>query len=47
MAKELDTIPYEILTSLSDRVDRVYTYNNEIILKYNPRYNGLMEDLCV
>lgn len=47
MAKELDTIPYEVLTSLSDRIDRIYTYNNEIVLRYNPRYNGIMEELCV
>lgn len=46
MAKELDTIPYEILTSLSDRLERVYVYDNEVILRYNPRYSGLMEDLC-
>ncbi|MCF0110642.1 MAG: alanine racemase, partial [Erysipelotrichaceae bacterium] len=38
VAKELDTIPYEILCTLSDRIVRTYTYNNEYISEELFRY---------
>ena len=31
IANELQTIPYEIITTLSDRIPRIYHYKNEII----------------
>ena len=31
IANELETIPYEIITTLSDRIPRIYHYKNEII----------------
>ena len=37
MAEELDTIPYEILCLISDRVTRVYKRNGEIIDESNGR----------
>lgn len=40
MAKELDTIPYEILTLLSDRLTRVYTQGKTVIKTITPRFKG-------
>lgn len=37
MAKELDTIPYEITCLLTDRVPRVYLENGEVVAIDNPR----------
>ena len=37
MAKELDTIPYEITCLLTDRVPRVYLENGKVIAIDNPR----------
>lgn len=37
MAKELDTIPYEIMCLLTDRVPRVYLENGEVVAIDNPR----------
>ncbi len=37
MAKHLDTIPYEILTQLSDRIPKVYFEKGKIITTINPR----------
>jgi len=37
MAKHLETIPYEILTQLSDRIPKVYTEKGKIVTTINPR----------
>jgi len=37
MAKHLDTIPYEILTQLSDRIPKVYYDHGMIVTTINPR----------
>lgn len=37
MAKHLDTIPYEILTQLSDRIPKVYFENGVVVTTINPR----------
>lgn len=37
MAKHLDTIPYEILTQLSDRIPKVYFEHGKIVTTINPR----------
>ncbi len=37
MAKHLDTIPYEILTQLSDRIPKVYFEEGQIVTTINPR----------
>lgn len=37
-AKELDTISYELLTGLSDRLKRIYIENGEIINSIDPRF---------
>lgn len=42
MAKELDTIPYEILTGMSERLARVYRQNNEILAIENHRLDSLL-----
>ena len=40
MAKDLDTIVYEILTNLSDRLTRVYVNDkHEVVGIYTPRFN--------
>lgn len=39
IAKKLDTIPYEILTNLSDRITRRYFRNNKLIKESNLRYH--------
>ncbi len=39
VAKENDTIPYEIITSLSDRLTRVYFENGAYLTNFNPRLN--------
>ncbi len=39
MAKHLDTIPYEILTSLSPRITRRYWQNNDLIKSINERFD--------
>ncbi len=41
VAKELDTIPYEILTLLSDRLTRIYFSNKKVVYKTTPRLNSL------
>ena len=41
MASELDTIPYEILVALTDRITRVYTENSQIVLTDNQRFPKL------
>ncbi|MDD6466930.1 MAG: alanine racemase [Erysipelotrichaceae bacterium] len=38
IAKDLDTIPYEILTCLSDRIPRIYTYQHKTIGYSSPRF---------
>ena len=38
MAKDLDTIPYEILTMLSDRLERRYIKDGKVIMTYDPRF---------
>lgn len=38
MAKELETIPYEILTGLSDRLERRYFEDNRCYLSDEPRF---------
>ncbi len=38
MAKELNTIPYEILTGLSDRLERRYYKDGKLYLTYDPRF---------
>lgn len=37
MANRLDTIPYEVLTQLSDRIPKVYIENNRVVGSINPR----------
>ena len=37
-AKELDTITYELLTGITDRVSRVYVEDGKIIEKIDPRF---------
>ena len=37
-AKELDTISYELLTGLSDRLKRIYIENGEIVNSIDPRF---------
>lgn len=37
MAKHLETIPYEILTQLSDRIPKVYFEKGKIVTTINPR----------
>lgn len=37
MAKHLETIPYEILTQLSDRIPKVYKEKGKIVTTINPR----------
>lgn len=44
MAKELDTIPYEILTLLSDRLTRVYVQGGAIIKTVTPRFKGASDE---
>lgn len=41
MASELETIPYEILVALTDRITRVYSKNKQIILSENQRFPKL------
>ena len=41
VAKELDTIPYEVMTLLSDRLAKVYKEHGENILVTNPRLDRL------
>ncbi len=38
MAKELDTVIYEIITTISDRVTRVYTHKGKVINSRLPRF---------
>lgn len=38
VAEELDTIPYEVMTLLSDRLTRVYYKNGEVYKIVNPRF---------
>lgn len=37
-ARELDTISYELLTGLSDRLKRIYIENNEVVNSIDPRF---------
>ena len=37
MSKHLETIPYEILTQLSDRIPKVYYERGSIVTTINPR----------
>ena len=37
VASDLETIPYEILTNLSERLTRVYIENGEILTEINAR----------
>ncbi len=39
IAKKLDTIPYEILTNLSDRITRRYYSNGKLVKESNLRYH--------
>ncbi|MCI6272563.1 MAG: alanine racemase [Erysipelotrichaceae bacterium] len=39
IANDLDTIPYEIITILSDRLTRVYFKDNRYLTNFNPRLN--------
>ena len=41
VADQLDTIPYEVMTLLSDRLAKVYKENKEIIMVTNPRLERL------
>jgi len=34
IAEEIDTIPYEIFTLISDRVERRYMFNGELVHNY-------------
>lgn len=38
MAKDLNTIPYEVLTNLSDRLERRYKKEDQVYLIYDPRF---------
>ena len=37
MAKDLDTIPYEIISLISERVTRIYTRGGKTIDEFNGR----------
>lgn len=39
MANDLDTISYEIITNISDRVTRVYIQHGKVIKEFNPRFH--------
>lgn len=41
VADELDTISYEVVSNLSDRLARVYLQNGEVTLIYHPRIDEL------
>lgn len=45
VAKELDTIPYEIMTSLSDRLNRVYLSQGKIVKTVNYRFQHYQTNL--
>lgn len=44
VAKELDTIPYEIMTTLTDRLAKIYYQNNQILKIVNPRFDRHIND---
>lgn len=44
VAKELDTIPYEVMSSLSDRLNRIYISQGQVIQAYNYRFKHYQTD---
>lgn len=45
VAHDLDTIAYEVLTGLSERLTRIYIENNEIVSENNARLKGSEQSL--